>query len=106
LGARIAQTIASSKDPLEALQRLSQNFPTECHLYRKVQIDQAFVNSVQSNQQRMQPGHTAVIINGRHVNVANVNFFELLDIVSQEIRTSVALRSIEGSLQNNKRQNI
>jgi len=96
LGARIAQTIAKSSDPLEALQRLSQNFPSESHLYRKVALDRTFLSAIEANQQRMQPGHTAVLINGRHVNVANVNFFELLEIVAQEIRTSVALRSISG----------
>ncbi len=96
LGARIAQTIASSKEPLEALQRLSQNFPSECHAYRKVKLESRFIEAISENQQRMQPGHTAVLINGRHVNVANVNFFELLDIVSEELRTSVSLRSIVG----------
>jgi UDP-glucose:glycoprotein glucosyltransferase len=96
LGARIAQTIAASPNPLEALQRLSQNFPIECHEYRKAKINSTFVAAVQANQQRMQAGHTAVLINGRHVNVANVNFFELLKVLAQEIRTSVALNSIEG----------
>ncbi len=96
LGVRIAQTIASSPNPLEALQQLSQNFPLECHRYRNAKINGTFVNAVQANQQRMQPGHTAVLVNGRHVNVANVNFFELLDILSQEIRTSVSLTSIGG----------
>ena len=95
LGLRIAQAIASSDAPLEALQRLSQNFPQECHAYRKVKLNSTFGRLIAENQRRMQAGHTAVLINGRHVNVENVNFFELLDILGEEVRSSVMLRAIK-----------
>lgn len=96
LGMRIAQAISSAPKPLELLQRLSQNFPSECHLYRNEKVTSAFRAAVETNQRRLQAGHTAVLVNGRHVNVENVNFFELLDIVTQEVRTVDALRSVPG----------
>ena len=96
LGMGIAQTIANSDDPLESLEKLSQNFPTECHLYRKKKIDKSFLRKVQENQEKVRAGHTAILINGRHVNVENVNFFDLLNILSDEVKMSIALSNIDG----------
>lgn len=96
LGVKIAQAIASASHPLEMLQRLSQNFPTECHLFRKQLVNESFVASIEKMQMRVQRGHTAVLVNGRHVPVENVNFFELITIVGQEIRRVSELAAVPG----------
>ncbi|XP_072350240.1 UDP-glucose:glycoprotein glucosyltransferase 2-like isoform X2 [Scyliorhinus torazame] len=87
---RIVST--SVHDALKSMRELSQNFPTKARSLTRVTVNQEMRNEIEANQKYfaetlgLQPGDSALFINGLHIDLDIQNPFSILDILKQEGR--------------------
>ncbi|XP_038673760.1 UDP-glucose:glycoprotein glucosyltransferase 1 isoform X3 [Scyliorhinus canicula] len=79
-------------DALKSMRELSQNFPTKARSLTRVTVNQEMRNEIEANQKYfaetlgLQPGDSALFINGLHIDLDLQNPFSILDILKREGR--------------------
>ncbi|XP_078402036.1 UDP-glucose:glycoprotein glucosyltransferase 2 isoform X2 [Cetorhinus maximus] len=77
-------------DALKLMQDLSQNFPTKARSLTRIAVNQEMRNEIAANQKHfaetlgLQPGDSALFINGLHIDLDTHNPFSILDILKEE----------------------
>ncbi|XP_075057628.1 UDP-glucose:glycoprotein glucosyltransferase 1 isoform X2 [Mixophyes fleayi] len=100
---------APSSEALMVLKDLSQNFPTKARALTRTVVDSAMRQEVQENQKYfkgtlgLQPGDSALFINGLHIDLDNQDIFSLFDVLRNEARVMEGLHrlGIEGEALHN-----
>ncbi|CAH2246338.1 UDP-glucose:glyco glucosyltransferase 1 isoform X2 [Pelobates cultripes] len=95
---------APSSEALLVLKDLSQNFPTKARSLTRTAVDAALRREVEENQKYfkgslgIQPGDSALFINGLHIDLESQDIFSLFDILRNEARVMEGLHrlGIEG----------
>ncbi|XP_073432558.1 UDP-glucose:glycoprotein glucosyltransferase 1 isoform X2 [Dendrobates tinctorius] len=96
---------APSSEALLVMKDLSQNFPTKARTLTRTVVDSAMRMEVEENQKYfkgtlgLQPGDSALFINGLHVDLDSQDIFSLFDVLRNEARVMEGLHrlGIEGS---------
>ncbi|XP_033087801.1 UDP-glucose:glycoprotein glucosyltransferase 1 isoform X1 [Trachypithecus francoisi] len=100
---------------LVVMKDLSQNFPTKARAITKTAVSSALRTEVEENQKYfkgtlgLQPGDSALFINGLHIDLDTQDIFSLFDVLRNEARVMEGLHrlGIEGlSLHNVLKLNI
>ncbi|KAM4859019.1 UDP-glucose:glycoprotein glucosyltransferase 1 isoform 1-T1 [Thomomys bottae] len=100
---------------LVVMKDLSQNFPTKARAITKTAVSSEFRTEVEENQKYfkgtlgLQPGDSALFINGLHIDLDTQDIFSLFDVLRNEARVMEGLHrlGIEGlSLHNILKLNI
>lgn len=85
LGMNSAAYVMDSEDPLDALLKLSQNFPKYSSTVAAHNASIELRNEMRSNRARMiPPGYNILWINGMQIDARQVDAFSLLDIMRRE----------------------
>ncbi|KAJ5684266.1 uncharacterized protein N7477_000611 [Penicillium maclennaniae] len=85
LGMSSAAYVMDSEDPLDALLRLSQNFPEYSSTVAAHNASNELRNEMRVNRARMiPPGYNIMWINGMQIDPRQVDAFSLLDILRRE----------------------
>ncbi|KAM8953224.1 UDP-glucose:glycoprotein glucosyltransferase 1 [Pelodytes ibericus] len=95
---------APSSESLMVMKDLSQNFPTKARSLTRTVVDPALRLEVEKNQKYfkgslgLQPGDSALFINGLHIDLDSQDIFSLFDILRNEARVmdGLHLLGIEG----------
>uniref|UniRef100_A0A8C5N033 UDP-glucose ceramide glucosyltransferase-like 1 n=1 Tax=Leptobrachium leishanense TaxID=445787 RepID=A0A8C5N033_9ANUR len=91
---------APSSEALSVLKDLSQNFPTKARSLTRTVVDSALREEVEENQKYfkgslgLQPGESALFINGLHVDLDSQDVFSLFDILRNEARVLEGLHQL------------
>uniref|UniRef100_A0A8C3M5K1 UDP-glucose glycoprotein glucosyltransferase 1 n=1 Tax=Chrysolophus pictus TaxID=9089 RepID=A0A8C3M5K1_CHRPC len=102
-------------DALMVMKDLSQNFPTKARAITKTVVSMELRTEIEENQKYfkgtlgLQPGDSALFINGLHIDLDTQDIFSLFDVLRNEARVMEGLHSlgIEGlSLHNVLKLNI
>eukprot|EP00076_Gallus_gallus_P013988 XP_015132664.1 UDP-glucose:glycoprotein glucosyltransferase 1 isoform X2 [Gallus gallus] len=102
-------------DALMVMKDLSQNFPTKARAITKTVVSLELRTEIEENQKYfkgtlgLQPGDSALFINGLHIDLDTQDIFSLFDVLRNEARVMEGLHSlgIEGlSLHNVLKLNI
>ncbi|XP_053354991.1 UDP-glucose:glycoprotein glucosyltransferase 1 isoform X1 [Clarias gariepinus] len=89
--------------PVEALnvmKDLSQNFPTKARSITKTAVSSEIRREIEENQKYfkgslgLQPGESALFINGLHIDLDVQDIFSVLDVLRSEARVMEGLRSL------------
>uniref|UniRef100_A0A8H8CJL8 Glycosyltransferase family 24 protein n=1 Tax=Psilocybe cubensis TaxID=181762 RepID=A0A8H8CJL8_PSICU len=95
LGAKAAQIISESLDPLETLTHLSQNFPKYAtSLARRVVVNESIAEELHNNSLKAQRGINALWFNGLQIEPKDVNPFGLIRTVRKERNVMKSLTSL------------
>ncbi|XP_019359258.1 PREDICTED: UDP-glucose:glycoprotein glucosyltransferase 1 isoform X2 [Gavialis gangeticus] len=106
---------APTVDALMVMKDLSQNFPTKARAITKTAVSSEIRTEVEENQKYfkgtlgLQPGDSALFINGLHIDLDTQDIFSLIDVLRNEARVMEGLHrlGIEGlSLHNVLKLNI
>ncbi|XP_019341673.1 UDP-glucose:glycoprotein glucosyltransferase 1 isoform X2 [Alligator mississippiensis] len=106
---------APTVDALMVMKDLSQNFPTKARAITKTAVSSEIRTEIEENQKYfkgtlgLQPGDSALFINGLHIDLDTQDIFSLIDVLRNEARVMEGLHrlGIEGlSLHNVLKLNI
>ena len=100
LGYQAVQLITSSSSPLDTLQRLSQDFPSQSSKIANVPIDPIVLDVLRENTQIIPGGENMFWINGMHIPNEKVEAFNLLSVMRRERSLIFSLRKL--GLSNNE----
>ncbi|XP_075426456.1 UDP-glucose:glycoprotein glucosyltransferase 1 isoform X1 [Ascaphus truei] len=100
---------APTSEALMVMKDLSQNFPTKARGLIRTVVDPALRMEVEENQKYfkgtlgLQPGDSALFINGLHIDLDSQDIFSLFDMLRNEARVMEGLHrlGIEGSALHN-----
>ncbi|XP_053315400.1 UDP-glucose:glycoprotein glucosyltransferase 1 isoform X2 [Spea bombifrons] len=100
---------APSSEALLVMKDLSQNFPTKARSLTRTVVDPALRMEVEENQKYfkgtlgLQPGESALFINGLHIDLESEDIFSLFDTLRNEARVMEGLHllGIEGAALHN-----
>ncbi|XP_046707685.1 UDP-glucose:glycoprotein glucosyltransferase 1 isoform X1 [Silurus meridionalis] len=87
-------------DALNVMKDLSQNFPTKARSITKTVVNSATRKEIEDNQKYfkgslgLQPGDSALFINGLHIDLDAQDIFSMFDILRSEARVMEGLRSL------------
>uniref|UniRef100_A0A4W4FIS8 UDP-glucose ceramide glucosyltransferase-like 1 n=1 Tax=Electrophorus electricus TaxID=8005 RepID=A0A4W4FIS8_ELEEL len=91
---------APSVDALNVMRDLSQNFPNKARSITKTVVNSEIRKEIEENQKYfkgtlgLQPGDSALFINGLHIDLDVQDIFSILDILRSEARVMEGLRSL------------
>ncbi|XP_036410069.1 UDP-glucose:glycoprotein glucosyltransferase 1 isoform X2 [Megalops cyprinoides] len=91
---------APSVDALTVMRDLSQNFPTKARSITRTVVNSEIRKEIEENQKffkgtlGLQPGDSALFINGLHVDLDVQDIFSVFDILRNEARVMEGLRSL------------
>ncbi|XP_015248212.1 PREDICTED: UDP-glucose:glycoprotein glucosyltransferase 1 isoform X2 [Cyprinodon variegatus] len=91
---------APTVDALNVMKDLSQNFPTKARSITKTVVNSEIRKEIEENQKffkgtlGLQPGDSALFINGLHINLDTQDIFSVLDVLRSEARVMEGLRSL------------
>ncbi|XP_076828673.1 UDP-glucose:glycoprotein glucosyltransferase 1-like isoform X1 [Brachyhypopomus gauderio] len=91
---------APSVDALNVMRDLSQNFPTKARSITKTVVNSEIRREIEDNQKYfkgtlgLQPGDSALFINGLHIDLDVQDIFSVLDILRSEARVMEGLHSL------------
>ncbi|KAG1934951.1 UDP-glucose:glycoprotein glucosyltransferase 1 isoform X1 [Pimephales promelas] len=91
---------APSVDALNVMKDLSQNFPTKARSLTKTVVNSEIRKEIEENQKYfkgtlgLQPGDSALFINGLHIDLDVQDIFSIFDILRNEARVMEGLRSL------------
>ncbi|KAJ8357028.1 hypothetical protein SKAU_G00198220, partial [Synaphobranchus kaupii] len=92
---------APSVDALTVMRDLSQNFPTKARSITKTVVNSEIRKEVEENQKffkgtlGLQPGDSALFINGLHIDLDVQDIFSVFDVLRNEARVMEGLRSLQ-----------
>ncbi|XP_054894492.1 UDP-glucose:glycoprotein glucosyltransferase 1 isoform X2 [Poeciliopsis prolifica] len=91
---------APAVDALNVMKDLSQNFPTKARSITKTVVKSEIRKEIEENQKffkgtlGLQPGDSALFINGLHIDLDTQDIFSVLDVLRSEARVMEGLRSL------------
>ncbi|XP_008397948.1 UDP-glucose:glycoprotein glucosyltransferase 1 isoform X1 [Poecilia reticulata] len=91
---------APAVDALNVMKDLSQNFPTKARSITKTVVKSAIRKEIEENQKffkgtlGLQPGDSALFINGLHIDLDTQDIFSVLEVLRSEARVMEGLRSL------------
>uniref|UniRef100_A0AAY4AMJ7 UDP-glucose ceramide glucosyltransferase-like 1 n=1 Tax=Denticeps clupeoides TaxID=299321 RepID=A0AAY4AMJ7_9TELE len=93
---------APSVDALTVMRDLSQNFPTKARSITKTVVNSEIRKEIEENQKvrlssgtlGLQPGDSALFINGLHIDLDVQDIFSLFDVLRNEARVMEGLSSL------------
>ncbi|XP_012736496.2 UDP-glucose:glycoprotein glucosyltransferase 1 isoform X1 [Fundulus heteroclitus] len=91
---------APAVDALNVMKDLSQNFPTKARSITKTVVNSEIRKEIEENQKffkgtlGLQPGDSALFINGLHIDLDTQDIFSVLDVLRSEARVMEGLRSL------------
>uniref|UniRef100_A0A673G7E7 UDP-glucose ceramide glucosyltransferase-like 1 n=2 Tax=Sinocyclocheilus TaxID=75365 RepID=A0A673G7E7_9TELE len=91
---------APSVDALNVMRDLSQNFPTKARSITKTVVNSEIRKEIEENQKYfkgtlgLQPGDSALFINGLHIDLDVQDIFSVFDVLRNEARVMEGLRSL------------
>ncbi|XP_042574669.1 UDP-glucose:glycoprotein glucosyltransferase 1-like isoform X4 [Cyprinus carpio] len=91
---------APSVDTLNVMRDLSQNFPTKARSITKTVVNSEIRKEIEENQKYfkgtlgLQPGDSALFINGLHIDLDVQDIFSVFDLLRNEARVMEGLRSL------------
>ncbi|KNC54206.1 UDP-glucose:glycoprotein glucosyltransferase 1 [Thecamonas trahens ATCC 50062] len=95
LGFKAAQAVVDASDPLAELARISQNLPSLASwLARKKNSAAGLHREVRETAAVAGAGSTALVVNGRVVDVSSTSIFQLYTLVGEELVLADKLRSL------------
>ena len=94
LGYQAVQLIINSSSPLDTLQKLSQDFPSQSAKIAATQVDESVVDVLRQNNQVIPSGENLFWINGMHVGRDKVEAFNLLTVMRRERGLINSLRKL------------
>ncbi|XP_066537014.1 UDP-glucose:glycoprotein glucosyltransferase 1 isoform X2 [Hoplias malabaricus] len=92
---------APSVDALNVMRDLSQNFPTKARSITKTVVNSEIRKEIEENQKYfkgtlgLQPGDSALFINGLHIDLDVQDIFSVFDVLRNEARVMEGLRSLQ-----------
>jgi UDP-glucose:glycoprotein glucosyltransferase len=94
MGYQAVQLITSSSSPLNTLQRLSQDFPSQSSKIASIEVDDALVDSLRENTRIIPGGENMFWVNGMHIPQDKVEAFNLLSVMRRERNLINSLRTL------------
>ena len=94
LGYQAVQLISSSSSPLDILQRLSQDFPSQSSKIAAVEVDDDFVTLLRENNRIIPGGENLFWMNGMMIPRDKVEAFNLLSVMRRERTLVNSLRQL------------
>lgn len=88
LGHQTAQRIVQASDPLQSMQEISQNFPTVVSSLSRMKLNYSVKDEIVANQRMIPPGKSLMALNGALINIEEVDLYQLIDSVHQELSLS------------------
>uniref|UniRef100_A0AAV2JJA9 UDP-glucose ceramide glucosyltransferase-like 1 n=1 Tax=Knipowitschia caucasica TaxID=637954 RepID=A0AAV2JJA9_KNICA len=91
---------APAAEALNVMKVLSQNFPTKARSITKTVVSDELRKEIGENQKffkgtlGLQPGDSALFINGLHIDLEAQDMFSVLDVLRSEARVMEGLRSL------------
>ncbi|KAM9841989.1 UDP-glucose:glycoprotein glucosyltransferase 1 [Aulostomus maculatus] len=91
---------APAVDALNVMRDLSQNFPTKARSITKTVVSSDIRREIEENQRSfkgtfgLQPGDSALFINGLHIDLDTQDIFSLFEVLRSEARVMEGLRSL------------
>lgn len=91
---------APAVDALNVMKDLSQNFPTKARSITKTVVSSEIRKEIGENQKffkgtlGLQPGDSALFINGLHIDLETQDIFSVFDVLRSEARVMEGLRSL------------
>ncbi|XP_072544405.1 UDP-glucose:glycoprotein glucosyltransferase 1 isoform X2 [Salminus brasiliensis] len=91
---------APAVDALNVMRDLSQNFPTKARSITKTVVNSEIRKEIEENQKYfkgslgLQPGDSALFINGLHIDLDVQDIFSVFDVLRNEARVMEGLRSL------------
>ncbi|XP_030630261.1 UDP-glucose:glycoprotein glucosyltransferase 1 isoform X1 [Chanos chanos] len=91
---------APSVDALSVMRDLSQNFPTKARSITKTVVNPEIRKEIEENQRYfkgtlgLQPGDSALFINGLHIDLDTQDVFSVFDLLRNEARVMDGLRNL------------
>jgi len=76
LGTKSTQFVTGSKNPLQALTRLSQDFPKYSHLIAQLALNGSMIEELTNVHSIVQPGTNAIWLNGMPISEDSFEPFE------------------------------
>ncbi|TRY99699.1 hypothetical protein DNTS_029439 [Danionella cerebrum] len=92
---------APSVDALNVMKDLSQNFPTKARSLTKTVVNSEIRREIEENQKYfkgtlgLQPGDSALFINGLHIDLDVQDIFSIFDMLRNEARVMEGLGSLQ-----------
>jgi UDP-glucose:glycoprotein glucosyltransferase len=94
LGYQAVQLITSSSSPLDTLQHLSQNFPSQSSKIAAAQVNESLVDVLRENSRIIPSGENLFWMNGLHIPNHKVEAFNLLSAMRRERGLLNSLKSL------------
>uniref|UniRef100_A0A8C9T0D2 UDP-glucose ceramide glucosyltransferase-like 1 n=1 Tax=Scleropages formosus TaxID=113540 RepID=A0A8C9T0D2_SCLFO len=86
---------APPTDALAVMRDLSQNFPTKARFITRTVVNSEIRKEIEENQKvRLQPGDSALFINGLHIDLDLQDIFSVFDTLRNEARVMEGLRNL------------
>lgn len=85
LGHQTAQRIVHASDPLQSMQEINQNFPSVVSSLSRMKLNASIKDEIIANQRMIPPGKTLMALNGALVNIEDMDLYQLVDMVHQEL---------------------
>ncbi|CAM8984047.1 unnamed protein product [Rhodiola kirilowii] len=85
LGHQAAQRIVQSLDPLQSMEKISQNFPLLVSSLSRIKLNTSIKNEIIANQRMIPPGKSILALNGVLINIEDLDLYMLVDLVHQEL---------------------
>jgi len=95
LGYQAVQLIISSASPLDTLQHLSQDFPSQSSKIAAVEVDDTLVSALRQNTRVIPGGENMFWINGMQIPRDKVEAFNLLSVMRGERSLIKSLQKLE-----------
>lgn len=85
LGHQTAQRIVHASDPLQAMQEISQNFPSVVSSLSRMKLNISVKDEIIANQRMIPPGKSLLALDGALINIEDMDLHLLVDMVHQEL---------------------
>ncbi|KAG0448863.1 hypothetical protein HPP92_027626 [Vanilla planifolia] len=85
LGHQTAQRIVHSLDPLQSMVEINQNFPSIVSSLSRMKLNESVKEEIIANQRMVPPGKSLMALNGALINIEEVDVFQLIDMVHEEL---------------------
>lgn len=85
LGHQTAQRIVHASDPLQSMQEVNQNFPSVVSSLSRMKLNDSVKDEIVANQRMVPPGKSLMALNGALLNIEDVDLYQLVDMVHQEL---------------------
>ena len=97
LGYQAVQLITSSSSPLDTLQHISQDFPSQSSKIAATKVDEDLITALKENTRVIPGGENMFWMNGMHISRDKVEAFNLLSAMRRERSLISSLRQLEMS---------